>query len=155
MLLKLMIVLGAVVAMEAVAWVAHKYIMHGWGWNWHEDHHKPHFEKEGFFEKNDLFFVVFAIPSATSFIVGSLIPNYSLLIYVGLGILIYGIIYFLIHDVYIHRRFSWFKQLDNAYSRAVLRAHGAHHAKNSKHHCESFGLLFVHPKYYGKRINQE
>ena len=99
MLLKIMIVLAAVVAMEGVAWIAHKYIMHGWGWNWHEDHHKPHFEKEGFFEKNDLFFVVFAIPSATSFIVGSLIPAYLLLIYVGLGILIYGVIYFLIHVI--------------------------------------------------------
>ncbi|MBL0082678.1 MAG: sterol desaturase family protein [Saprospiraceae bacterium] len=155
MLLKIMIVLGAVVAMEGVAWIAHKYIMHGWGWNWHEDHHKPHFEKEGFFEKNDLFFVVFAIPSATSFIVGSLIPAYHLLIFVGLGILIYGVIYFLIHDVYIHRRFSWFKQLDNPYSRAVLRAHGAHHSKNTKQDCESFGLLFVHPKYYGKRLSQD
>ncbi|MBK8699940.1 MAG: sterol desaturase family protein [Saprospiraceae bacterium] len=148
MLIKISVVLAAVLAMEAVAWLAHRFIMHGFGWNWHEDHHKPHFEKEGFFEKNDLFFVVFAVPSATSFIIGSLFESYHLLIYVGLGILIYGIIYFLIHDVYIHRRFNWFKQLDNPYSRAVLRAHGAHHNKNTKEDCESFGLLFVHPRYF-------
>ena len=145
------IVLAAVLGMEGVAWLAHKYIMHGFGWNWHEDHHKPHFEKEGFFEKNDLFFVVFAIPSATCFILGTTVPSLFKLIFVGLGILIYGIIYFLIHDVYIHRRFSWFKQLDNPYSRAVLRAHGAHHSKTGKEDGESFGLLIVHPKYFGKR----
>ncbi|MCB0644239.1 MAG: fatty acid hydroxylase, partial [Phaeodactylibacter sp.] len=67
------------------------------------------------------------------------------------GISIYGLIYFLIHDVYIHRRFKWFRQLDSTYSRAILRAHGAHHAKQSKEKCESFGLLWVHPKYFKKR----
>ena len=59
-----LITLAAVAFMEFVAWFAHKYIMHGFLWSWHEDHHKPHFEKEGFFEKNDLFFLVFATPRA-------------------------------------------------------------------------------------------
>jgi beta-carotene 3-hydroxylase len=152
MLIPFLIILAAVVGMEFVAWTAHKYIMHGLGWYLHEDHHKPHFEKDGFFEKNDWFFVVFAVPSAACYMLGSLVPAYWYLFYVGVGISIYGAIYFLIHDVYIHRRFSWFKQLDNAYSRAVLRAHGAHHSNNGKENCESFGLLFVHPKYFGQRL---
>ena len=42
------------VIMEGVAWLAHRYLMHGWLWIWHEDHHKPRHEKHGFFEKNDL-----------------------------------------------------------------------------------------------------
>ncbi|MEL7376434.1 MAG: hypothetical protein AAFN65_05710, partial [Bacteroidota bacterium] len=67
------------------------------------------------------------------------------------GIAIYGTIYFLIHDVYIHRRFKWFKQLDSKYSRAILRAHGHHHAITTKEGAESFGLLVVDKKYFKKR----
>ena len=137
------------VGMEFVAWFAHKYVMHGWLWSWHEDHHKPHM-RDGFFEKNDLFFVVFAVPSATCYILGSATPHFWLF-FVGVGISIYGLVYFLIHDVYIHRRFKWFKHLDSRYSRAILRAHGAHHAKPDKEDCESFGLLIVDPKFYKSR----
>ena len=50
------ITLMTILTMEFVAWFAHKYVMHGLLWIWHEDHHKPHHEKDGFFEKNDLFF---------------------------------------------------------------------------------------------------
>lgn len=149
-LLYVLIVLATIVIMEFVAWSAHKYIMHGFLWIWHEDHHKPHHEKDGFFEKNDLFFLVFAIPSAISYIVGLSTPHFWLL-FVGIGISIYGLIYFLIHDVYIHQRFKWFRQLDSPYSRAILRAHGAHHSKQDKEDGVSFGLLFVHPKYFKKR----
>jgi beta-carotene 3-hydroxylase len=145
------IVLATVLGMEFVAWFAHKYLMHGWLWIWHEDHHKPHYEKEGFFEKNDLFFLVFALPSMTCYIIGSLFMDYRWVLFIGIGISIYGLIYFLIHDVYIHQRFKWFRQLDNKYSRAILRAHGAHHAKTQKEDGESFGLLIVNPKYFQGR----
>ena len=144
------ITLVTVVAMEFVAWFSHKYIMHGILWSWHEDHHTPHKEGDGFFEKNDLFFLIFAIPSMACYILGVETSHFWLL-FVGIGISIYGMIYFLIHDVYIHQRFKWFRQLDNKFSRAILRAHGAHHAVQTKHGCESFGLLVVDPKYYKKR----
>jgi beta-carotene 3-hydroxylase len=142
--------LGAVVGMEFVAWFAHKYIMHGFLWIWHADHHKPNHEKEGFFEKNDLFFLVFAVPSAACYMIGSMTDRWWLF-FIGVGISIYGLIYFLIHDVYIHRRFKWFKQLDGEYSRAILRAHGTHHAKHTKEDGESFGLLIVAAKFFKKR----
>lgn len=146
----LLITISTVAAMEFVAWFAHKYVMHGFLWSWHEDHHKPHHEKDGFFEKNDLFFLVFAIPSMACYILGTA-TDYRSFLFVGIGISIYGLIYFLIHDVYIHRRFKWFKQLDSKYSRAILRAHGAHHAIQTKEGCESFGLLVVAKKYFKKR----
>jgi len=148
--LKIVIVLATVAAMEFVAWFAHKYIMHGFLWNWHEDHHQPHL-KDGFFEKNDRFFLVFAIPSMFCFMSGSFWAGWGALLYVGIGISIYGLIYFLIHDVYIHQRFSWFRQLDSKYSKAILRAHGAHHAVQTKEDCESFGLLAVNPKFFKPR----
>lgn len=147
----ILVTIATFLFMEFVAWAAHKYLMHGFLWIWHEDHHKPHHEKKGFFEKNDLFFLVFAIPSATSYIVGLSTPGFFWLLFVGIGISIYGLVYFLIHDVYIHRRFKWFRQLDSSYSRAILRAHGDHHSKREKEDGRSFGLLIVNPKYYRKR----
>jgi beta-carotene 3-hydroxylase len=145
-----LITISAVLAMEFVAWLAHKYLMHGFLWIWHEDHHKPH-TVLGFFEKNDLFFLVFAVPSASCYMLGSIYAELFPLFFVGIGISIYGLIYFLIHDVYIHQRFKWFKQLDGWYSRGILRAHGAHHANQGKHAGESFGLLLVHPKYFKEK----
>jgi beta-carotene 3-hydroxylase len=62
------------------------------------------------------------------------------------------LIYFLIHDVYIHRRFPWFRQLESRYSRAILRAHGAHHARQTKEDGESFGLLVVNPRFFRRRV---
>lgn len=150
-LLYIIITLGTAAIMEFVAWFTHKYVMHGVLWIWHEDHHKPHHEGDGFFEKNDLFFLVFAIPSAICYMVGLSYPAYFLLTFVGIGISIYGLIYFLVHDVYIHRRFKWFTQLDNRFSRAILRAHGSHHAVQTKENCDSFGLLIVDKKFYQKK----
>lgn len=149
-LINIGIVLATAFFMEFVAWFAHKYIMHGVLWKWHEDHHDPA-KKHGFFEKNDRFFLVFAIPSFFCYLFGGLFEGYEPLLFVGIGISIYGLIYFLIHDVYIHQRFNWFRQLDNKYSRAILRAHGAHHAKKTKEDCESFGLLVVNSKFFKKR----
>lgn len=129
--------------------------MHGPLWSWHEDHHKPKYEKTGFWEKNDRFFLVFAIPSMLSYMAGSLYPDFRWLLFVGIGISLYGLTYFLIHDVYIHQRFRWFKQLDGWYSRAILKAHGAHHAIITKEAGESFGLLVVNPKYFSKKTSKK
>jgi beta-carotene 3-hydroxylase len=138
--------LGAYIGMEFMAWFTHKYLMHGMLWSWHADHHLPKHQKHGFFEKNDRFFLVFAIPSAACYMIGSMVGPFWLF-FVGVGISLYGLTYFLIHDVYIHQRFKWFKQLDGWYSRAILRAHGAHHAKTTKEDCESFGLLVIDSKF--------
>ena len=147
---KIGIVMLTALIMEFVAWFTHKYVMHGFLWSWHEDHHDPKM-KHGFFEKNDRFFLVFAVPSFFCYMFGSFLDGYSFLLFIGMGISVYGLIYFLIHDVYIHRRFSWFKHLDSKYSRAVLRAHGAHHAHIGKEDGESFGLLVFDLKYFRKR----
>ena len=50
-----LVVLATVLAMEFVAWSSHKYIMHGFGWAWHRDHHEPHDKR---LEKNDLYALV-------------------------------------------------------------------------------------------------
>ena len=64
-LLYIFVTLAAYAGMEFMAWFTHKYVMHGILWVWHEDHHQPHHEKHGFFEKNDLFFLVSCSSFAT------------------------------------------------------------------------------------------
>lgn len=144
MLSYILIVLGTFVFMEFVAWFTHKYVMHGFLWNLHLDHHQPH---PGFFEKNDAFFVIFAAPSITLFVWGSLGSHYWM-IAIGLGILLYGMCYFLVHDVFIHQRFPWLKRTDNWYFRGIRKAHKIHHKHLGKEEGECFGMLFVPLKYF-------
>ncbi|MAD97342.1 MAG: carotene hydroxylase [Flavobacteriaceae bacterium] len=135
------------ITMEAITWCTHKYVMHGFGWYLHEDHHQPKYN--GIFEKNDAFFLIFAIPSMLLFWFGSETSHWYLL-FIGLGILCYGIAYFLIHDVLIHQRFKWFKKTKNRYLIGLRKAHKVHHKTLGKEGSECFGMLFVPFKYFQK-----
>lgn len=136
-------------AMEGITWLTHKYVMHGFLWYLHEDHHQPKYQ--GVFEKNDWFFVIFAIPSILLFYFG-LAPVLNFKFFIGLGILLYGIAYFLIHDVLIHQRFSWFKKTNNSYLRGLRKAHKIHHKHLGKEDGECFGMLNVPKKYFKEFI---
>ena len=136
-------VLAAVLAMEWVAWASHKYIMHGFGWGWHRDHHEPH---DGQLEKNDRFALVGAAISITFFAIGSPLvmgdgawwPG----TWVGLGVLIYGLIYTLVHDGLVHQR--WFRYVPRSgYAKRLVQAHHLHHATVSREGGVSFGFVFV------------
>ncbi|MDQ2719273.1 MAG: sterol desaturase family protein [Bacteroidota bacterium] len=139
------IILAAFAGMEVVAWLAHKYIMHGMLWQLHKDHHKK--ESEGFIEHNDFFFLIFALPGIASLFFG-LRNNYNFLFWIGIGITLYGIAYFLIHDIFIHQRFKIFRNSDNKYFRAIRRAHKMHHKHLGKEDGECFGMLWVSFKYF-------
>ena len=99
LLINLLCFLGALVAMEGVAYFAHKYVMHGFGWVLHESHHRP---REGLFELNDLYALIFAIPSIILIWFGT--NGYPAALWAGLGVAGYGVIYFGFHDVIVHRR---------------------------------------------------
>lgn len=131
--------------MEFMAWFTHKYVMHGFLWSLHADHHKK--DHDSWFERNDAFFIFYAIVSITCFYTWS-IGSFELGISIGLGILAYGIAYFLVHDIFIHQRFKIFRNADNKYARAVRRAHKIHHKHIGKEHGECFGMLIVPFKYY-------
>ncbi|WP_456867525.1 beta-carotene hydroxylase [Galbibacter sp. BG1] len=131
--------------MEAVTWFTHKYIMHGFMWYFHDDHHQPGYPHV--FEKNDFFFIIFAIPSILLFYFGT-IDGVNYLFFIGLGILFYGIAYFLVHDVLIHQRFKWFKRTNNTYLKGLRKAHKIHHKHLGKEDGECFGMLFVPKKYF-------
>ena len=131
--------------MEFMAWFTHKYVMHGFLWSLHADHHKK--DHDSWFERNDAFFIFYAIVSITCFYTWST-GSFELGLSIGLGILAYGIAYFLVHDIFIHQRFKIFRNADNKYARAVRRAHKMHHKHIGKEHGECFGMLIVPFKYY-------
>ncbi|WEK46182.1 MAG: sterol desaturase family protein [Candidatus Andeanibacterium colombiense] len=142
-LVPLSIVLAAAAAMEWIAWASHKYIMHGFGWAWHRDHHEPH---DNLLEKNDLFALVGAAMSIAMFAAGSPLvlggkawwPG----TWIGTGILVYGIVYTLVHDGLVHQR--WFRYVPRGgYLKRLVQAHHLHHATASKEGGVSFGFVIA------------
>ena len=130
--------------MEFVAWFTHKYVMHGIGWYFHKDHHQ---HGPGIFEKNDVFFLVFAIPSMLLILFGVWAGN-DWRLFMGIGIALYGACYFLVHEVFIHQRLPWLKRTDNVYLRAIRKAHKVHHKHLGKEDGECFGMLLVPMEYF-------
>ncbi|HNQ13663.1 MAG TPA: sterol desaturase family protein [Bacteroidia bacterium] len=149
-LLNILITIFAFALMEGVAWFTHKYIMHGLLWTLHRDHHNK--ETEGFFERNDFFFLIFAIPGMLLMYMGML-QSFSYLFFLGLGITIYGAAYFTVHDIFIHQRFKIFRNTNNRYFKAIRRAHKMHHKHLDKYDGECFGMLWVPFKYFKKEHN--
>ncbi len=130
-----MIVTGSVVGMELFAWWAHKYIMHGWGWAWHRDHHEPH---DNAVEKNDLYAVVFGTIVFAMFAIGYYVS--PALWWAALGITLYGVIYTVIHDGLVHQRlFRWVPK--RGYAKRLVQAHKLHHATIGKEGGVSFGFV--------------
>ena len=131
------IVLAALIGMEFFAWYAHKYIMHGWGWAWHRDHHEPHDNK---LEKNDLFAVVFGTIVFLMFWIGYYVSD--ALWWAAFGITLYGVIYTLVHDGLVHQRyFRWVPK--KGYAKRLVQAHKLHHATIGKDGGVSFGFVFA------------
>lgn len=133
------------VIMEGMAWFSHKYIMHGFLWSLHKDHHKK--DHKSWFERNDFFFVFYAVVSIACVIFWGeygFAPGLA----IGLGIFAYGLAYFMVHDIFIHQRFKLWRNANNRYARGVRRAHKIHHKHLGKEKGECFGMLWVPMKYF-------
>ena len=150
MLRFLLLVLAAFAAMEVASYVLHRYLFHGLLWRVHQSHHRADGHEHGSFEWNDLFSVAFAAVSMGLMWVGREAPVESASFAAGLGVAVYGALYFVLHDLYTHRRFAPFKTKNPA-AQAVKRAHGRHHQSLSKEGQEPYGL-FLFPPSYGKRF---
>lgn len=144
LLLYILITLITFVIMEGITWCTHKYVMHGFAWYFHQDHHQP---KYNLLEKNDFFFLIFAIPSWLCIMLGMMYFNYFA-VSIGAGIALYGLAYFLVHEVFIHQRLKWFRNSNNFYFRALRKAHKVHHKHLGKEDGECFGMLWVPQKYF-------
>jgi beta-carotene 3-hydroxylase len=134
---------------EFVAWFTHKYIMHGILWTWHKSHHTVH---DDALERNDLFAVVFSLPSIGLFYYFSLITYNPYLLAVGLGIFLYGVFYFIFHDIIVHQRIRWRPEKRSRYLQRMIHAHYIHHNKHTKEGCEAFGFLYAPKKFETKKF---
>ncbi|MFW0716440.1 sterol desaturase family protein [Pedobacter sp. N23S346] len=136
-ILSILIVLSTVVVMECISWCIHKYLFHGPLWFMHKSHHE---QSHSFLEWNDLFALLFAALSLYLMYIDRDYFGYRF--FIGLGITLYGVIYFVIHDWFVHRRFKTFKS-NNTYLKAVRKAHKIHHKNQGKEKGRAFGLLFI------------
>jgi beta-carotene 3-hydroxylase len=152
MIINIVFVLLTFAAMELITWLTHKYIMHGFLWYLHKDHHQPNGK---ILEKNDAFFLIFAIPSWLLIMLG-LQHQYYIAASVGFGIALYGFAYFVVHEVIIHQRIKIFSRSNNKYIKAIRWAHKMHHKHLNKYDGESFGMLLVAKKYWDKiKVDQQ
>ena len=138
------LVVGTFLFMEGVAWFTHKYIMHGFLWTWHKSHHKVHNHA---LERNDLFALVFSLPSALLIMAGIEFPELRWLLFVGIGVASYGIFYLVFHDILVHRRVKIEFRAKNSYLKRMIRAHYIHHEVHTKEGAEAFGFLYAPKKY--------
>jgi beta-carotene 3-hydroxylase len=132
--------LATILAMEGVAYAAHRWVMHGPGWFLHASHHRA---RAGMFELNDLYAVIFAIPSIALLYAGVQLGLWPGLAWIGAGIAAYGAIYFGFHDVIVHRRVTHRHVPRSSYMKRIVQAHRLHHAVEDKHGTVSFGFLWA------------
>ena len=152
-----LLVIGAFAFMEFIAWSNHKYVMHGFLWKWHKDHHvndhKKADEAQTYrpgLEKNDYFFLVYALPAIILLILGFWL-QINKIIALGIGISLYGLTYFIIHDVIIHERLKipfLIKLRTNKYMSAIERAHMAHHRGKNIRDFDNYGLLIFQFRFF-------
>lgn len=139
-LINIAIVIATVAGMELVARYSHEHIMHGWGWGWHASHHSNEGET---FERNDLYAVVFAVPSMLLIYLGVEYEHWCG--WVGLGMTIYGFLYFVVHDGLVHNRWPFRLVPRSGYLKRLVQAHRMHHAVHGREGCVSFGFLYARP----------
>jgi beta-carotene 3-hydroxylase len=136
----ILLFVATVTLMEGFAYVAHRWVMHGPGWFLHASHHRP---RTGAFEWNDLYAVIFAVPSFVLLLGGVQLgwwPGYA---WIGAGIAAYGAIYFGFHDVIVHRRIGHRYVPRSAYMKRIMQAHRLHHVVETREGNVSFGFLWA------------
>jgi beta-carotene 3-hydroxylase len=130
--------LVTVALMEGFAYVMHRWVMHGPGWFLHESHHRP---RTGFWEKNDLYFVIFALPSIFMLLGGVQLGWGDWATAIGLGIATYGAIYLGFHDIIVHQRVAHHYVARSKYMKRIVQAHRLHHVVETREGNVSFGFL--------------
>lgn len=117
--------------MELVSYAVHRWVMHGVGMAWHRSHHQP---PQGRFERNDRFPLLFAGVGIALFALGA--GPWPPLWWVATGVTAYGVLYLVVHELFIHRRLAvplprW------RYLAWLREAHRDHHTAGG----EPYGML--------------
>jgi beta-carotene 3-hydroxylase len=138
-LVRFVIVAATVAAMEGIATLVHRYVMHGWGWAWHRSHHAP---RTGHVERNDLYALLFAGANLLLFMVADIDGPVW---WVGIGMALYGLLYGILHDGLVHRRVPAPAVPRRGYLKRLVQAHRLHHATRAREGAVSFGFLYAPP----------
>ena len=123
----------AFVVMEPVAYLVHRFVMHGPAARVHLSHHRS--ERNGW-QANDLFPIVFASIVMVAMTLGYQVDRFWALVPIGVGITLYGVAYAFVHDVYVHRRLPLVRRRV-AVLEHLAEAHRAHHRDSG----EPYGML--------------
>ncbi len=135
------------IGLEIFSYAVHRWLFHGVLWRVHQTHHLA---RKGWFELNDLFSGIFASFSILLIIFAEKPFFDSISFPVGLGIAIYGAVYFVAHDLFTHRRFLPFNS-PNKLLLTIRAAHQRHHQSAEKQGIEPFGLfVFNFSKFWRK-----
>ncbi|SDK65153.1 beta-carotene 3-hydroxylase [Catalinimonas alkaloidigena] len=124
--------------MEVASWAIHKYVMHGPLWFIHKTHHGA---GHHWLELNDVFTIFFGGVAVVLMILGA--ATLDVRFWIGIGISLYGLVYFLVHDLFIHRRMNVFGRSGNRFLNRLYRAHQIHHRSRDRDRSKAFGLLWV------------
>lgn len=117
----------AFLAMEPLAALVHRKVMHGGGWGWHRSHHT---RPQPGFEGNDGYPLVIAAATIAVMLAGRLVEPLRPLLWVGAGVTAYGAAYLVVHDLLVHQRLGLLPLARSRYVRWVAAAHGRHHDDN-------------------------
>lgn len=132
--------LATAVFWEFVAYFMHKYVMHGFGWALHEDHHRT---SGSHLQKNDLYSIVFALISFL-LIFNGLRTGVTLAAAAGFGVALYGLGYVLFHDILFHKRIPWLRiPVFHPYLKRIVDSHRVHHHTITRDGAANFGFLFA------------
>jgi beta-carotene 3-hydroxylase len=129
----LLIVLVSLVSMEAVSYLTHRFVMHGFGIGLHRSHHQPN---DGGFELNDVYPLMFSSVAIMAFAAGTLLPSLRSLLLVGAGVTLYGVSYLFVHEIYIHQRLPLIKR-EHRLLEWLKASHRIHHLYGG----EPYGML--------------
>ena len=144
-------VVATIILMEGWAWFSHKYLLHGPFWFLHKSHHRVN---DTWWEWNDLVSVLYGAISAVC-IVWGITSSVWWLLGIGIGIAAYGVIYFIFHDIIIHRRIKIPYSFQSAYVNRLIRAHKVHHKHLAQNPSEAYGFLYASKKYNVKRVKKK
>jgi beta-carotene 3-hydroxylase len=149
MLLWTALFVATLAGMEAFAHGVHKHVMHGPLWVLHQSHHERGNGRSGpgRWELNDVFALVFALPSVVLIYFG--LRGYAILMPPGIAMAAYGLLNVGFHDLLVHRRIrhSWIPR--GGYLGRIVQAHHIHHGTRTREGAESFGFFYAPD--YGKR----
>ena len=129
----LVIIVVSFAAMEFFSYLVHRYVYHGLLWFVHKSHHTP---RTGLFEWNDVFPFIFSAVTIVLMMTALTSPDGSELLALSIGITAYGVVYLVIHDLYVHRRMKAL-HFRNPFLLRVKKAHMVHHTTGG----EPYGLL--------------